>query len=112
VGEKALYRLLAWRRGSFAFHEQRWRASAARSSGRRAALCASGAAGRGVAAQRRRSARAERARGAEGARSVAPSVLHPLTQEVLLVLELSTRVSEVLDRCSFPDYKCCGRSRR
>jgi len=32
-------------------------------------------------------------------------VLHPLTQEVLLVLELSSRVSEVLDRCSFPDYQ-------
>jgi hypothetical protein len=32
-------------------------------------------------------------------------VLHPLTQEVLLVLELSNRVSDVLDRCSFPDYQ-------
>jgi hypothetical protein len=32
-------------------------------------------------------------------------VLHPLTQEVLLVLELSSRVSDVLDRCSYPDYQ-------
>jgi hypothetical protein len=39
------------------------------------------------------------------ARSSLPSVLHPLTQEVLMMLELSTRVSEVLDRCSFPDYQ-------
>ena len=39
------------------------------------------------------------------ARSSLPGVLHPLTQEVLLVLELSSRVSDVLDRCSFPDYQ-------
>jgi hypothetical protein len=34
-----------------------------------------------------------------------PNVLHPLTQEVLLLLELSDRVEDVLDRCSFPDYQ-------
>jgi hypothetical protein len=38
-------------------------------------------------------------------RASLPNVLHPLTQEVLLVLELSDRVQEVLDRCSFPDYQ-------
>jgi CheY-like chemotaxis protein len=34
-----------------------------------------------------------------------PNVLHPLTQEVLLVLEMTDRVEEVLDRCAFPDYQ-------
>jgi hypothetical protein len=34
-----------------------------------------------------------------------PSVLHPLTQEVLLALEVSDRVDQILDRCGFPDYQ-------
>jgi len=38
-------------------------------------------------------------------RASLPNVLHPLTQEVLLVLELSDRVQDVLDRSSFPDYQ-------
>jgi hypothetical protein len=34
-----------------------------------------------------------------------PNIVHPLTQEVLLLLELYSTVSEVVDRCSFPDYQ-------
>ncbi len=34
-----------------------------------------------------------------------PNIVHPLTQEVLLLLELYTRVSDVVDQCSFPDYQ-------
>lgn len=34
-----------------------------------------------------------------------PSVVQPLTQEVLLLLEIYTRVRDVVDRCSFPDYQ-------
>jgi CheY-like chemotaxis protein len=105
-GEKALYRLLAWRRGSFAFREQ-------------AVTRERGAIERPTRALLREAQRqadewerigselpAPHARVAlKVARSSLPSVLHPLTQEVLLVLELSSRVSEVLDRCSFPDYQ-------
>lgn len=104
-GEKALYRLLAWRRGSFAFREQ-------------AVARERGAIERPTRALLREAQRqadewerigselpAPHARVAlKVARSSLPSVLHPLTQEVLLVLELSNRVSEVLDRSSFPDY--------
>jgi hypothetical protein len=38
-------------------------------------------------------------------RSALPSVIHPLTQEVLMVLDMTSRVGDVVDRCSFPDYQ-------
>jgi CheY-like chemotaxis protein len=104
--EKALYRLLAWRRGRFAFREQpitRERGGIERPT-------------RALLREAQRQADEWRRTGSElpapharvalkVARSSLPSVLHPLTQEVLLSLELSTRVSEVLDRCAFPDYQ-------
>lgn len=34
-----------------------------------------------------------------------PNIVHPLTQEVLLLLELYGSVREVVDHCSFPDYQ-------
>ena len=37
-------------------------------------------------------------------RTSLPMVIHPLTQEVLLVLEAYSRVGDVVDHCSFPDY--------
>jgi CheY-like chemotaxis protein len=105
-GEKALYRLLAWRRGSFAFREQ----AVARERGPIERPT------RALLREAQRQAEEWQRLGGElpapharvalkVARSSLPSVLHPLTQEVLLVLELSSRVSEVLDRCSFPDYQ-------
>jgi CheY-like chemotaxis protein len=104
-GEKALYRLLTWRRGRFAFREQpvaRERHGIERPT-------------RALLREARRQAD-EWERGSDlpppharvalkVTRASLPSVLHPLTQEVLLVLELSSRVSEVLDRCTFPDYQ-------
>jgi hypothetical protein len=38
-------------------------------------------------------------------RASLPIVIHPLTQEVLLVLEAYSRVSDVVDHCEFPDYQ-------
>ena len=38
-------------------------------------------------------------------RSSLPSAVHPLTQEVLLLLEIYGRVQDVVDHCSFPDYQ-------
>jgi Domain of unknown function (DUF4388) len=105
TGEKALYRLLAWRRGRFAFLEQSVTERAAIERPTRALL---------REAQRQtdeweRIASELPAPNAhvalKVARSSLPGVLHPLTQEVLLVLELSSRVSDVLDRCSYPDYQ-------
>ena len=34
-----------------------------------------------------------------------PSAVHPLTQEVLLLLELYSQVGEVVDHASYPDYQ-------
>jgi CheY-like chemotaxis protein len=34
-----------------------------------------------------------------------PNTIHPLTQEVLLLLEIYSTVQDVVDRCSFPDYQ-------
>ncbi len=34
-----------------------------------------------------------------------PNIVHPLTQEVLLLLELYGTVRDVVDHCSFPDYQ-------
>jgi len=106
TAEKALYRMLAWRRGRFAFREQpvaRERGGIDRPT-------------RALLREAQRQAEEWRRTGSElpaaharvalkVSRSSLPSVLHPLTQEVLLSLELSSRVSEVLDRCSFPDYQ-------
>ncbi|MFO0687411.1 MAG: DUF4388 domain-containing protein [Myxococcota bacterium] len=39
------------------------------------------------------------------ARGELPPVLHPLTQEVLALIESTSRVGDVLDQCSQPDYQ-------
>ncbi len=38
-------------------------------------------------------------------RSALPNVIHPLTQEVLLVLESYSTVRDVVDHCAYPDYQ-------
>jgi len=104
-GEKALYRLLAWRRGTFAFREDLVPDRAVIDRPTRALL-------REAQRQSREWERlavelppAHARVALTVSRSSLPNVLHPLTQEVLLVLELSERVQDVLDRCSFPDYQ-------
>jgi CheY-like chemotaxis protein len=104
-GEKALYRLLAWDRGAFVFRA-------------------------GAVAETATIQRPTRALLREGQRhleewtrlgvelpplsahvtlriqrSALPNVIHPLTQEVLVVLELYSRVQDVVDHCSYPDYQ-------
>jgi CheY-like chemotaxis protein len=34
-----------------------------------------------------------------------PNIVHPLTQEVMMLLELYSTVREVVDHCTFPDYQ-------
>jgi hypothetical protein len=34
-----------------------------------------------------------------------PHIVHPLTQEVLLLVEIYSRVQDVMDHCSHPDYQ-------
>jgi CheY-like chemotaxis protein len=104
-GEKALYRMLAWDRGGFAFRPQPVDDEAEIRTPTRGLL-------REGLRQLREweqlavelpplGARA----GLRIPRSALPSVIHPLTQEVLLALEHGSRVGDVVDRCSFPDYQ-------
>lgn len=106
-GEKAFYRLLEWDRGKFEF----------RPSARLASVEATlEKPTRALLREGVRQAQ-ERARLAGDLpppdarvrmkirRASLPIVIHPLTQEVLLVLEAYSRVEDVVDHCSFPDYQ-------
>ena len=103
--EKALYRLLSWRDGSFVFRPDRVQALARIELPTRALLL-EGA---------RQLDEWERVRASLPARDACvalrvksadlPSAVQPLTQEVLLLLELYSRVGDVVDHCSHPDYQ-------
>jgi len=104
-GEKALFRLLAWGEGSFAFTPNRPRVAARILAPTRALLM------EGL----RQLDEWERVRGSLpplDARVVLtvdsgklPNLVHPLTQEVLLLLEIYDLVRDVVDHCSHPDYQ-------
>jgi CheY-like chemotaxis protein len=104
-GEKALYRMLAWDRGRFAFQPQPVDVEAEIRTPTRALLRE----GLRQLQEWERLAVELPPLGARAGlripRSALPSVIHPLTQEVLLALEHGSRVGEVVDRCSFPDYQ-------
>ncbi len=104
-GEKALYRLLAWKGGSFAFTQNRVTLSARIQTPTRALLMEGmrqldewERAGAGLPPLD--SQVSLRIKSTE-----LPNIVHPLTQEVLLLLEIYGRVQEVVDHCSFPDYQ-------
>jgi hypothetical protein len=104
-GEKALFRLLAWRRGGFVFREED---DGVRRDIERPTRALLREAQRQAEEWERLGpdlpARQARVSLRVGRESL-PNVLHPLTQEVLIVLELSNTVNDVLDRVSFPDYQ-------
>lgn len=105
LGEKALYRLLAWDRGHFRFRPEPVTEPATIQRPTRALL--------------REGKRHSEECGRLAIdlpplsshvtlciqRSALPNVIHPLTQEVLVVLELYSRVQDVVDHCSYPDYQ-------
>jgi CheY-like chemotaxis protein len=103
--EKALYRLFAWDRGRFSFQPEGELPEASIDRPTRVLLRE----GRRQAAEWDRlvvDIPPDRARvKLTVSRTSLPSVLHPLTQEVLMVLELAEQVRDVLDRCDFPDYQ-------
>jgi len=107
-GEKAFLRLLGWDRGRFAFRPALTSGENSIDRPTRALLRE----GVRQAGEWRRLAAELRPRGARArlrvSRASLPAVLHPLTQEVLMVLEITDRIDEVLDRCSFPDYQVLG----
>jgi hypothetical protein len=105
TGEKALFRLLTWQRGNFVFRPQRVNAETTVVTPTLALL-------REGRRQREEWQRMATRLPPLDARvtltiqsSSLPNVIHPLTQEVLQALEHNSRVSEVLDQCSHPDYQ-------
>jgi CheY-like chemotaxis protein len=104
-GEKALFRLLAWRNGRFNFEPGRTDAPPKILAPTRALLSE----GLRQLAEWDRLAPQLPPLDSQVKLSVnssqLPSIVHPLTQEVLLLLEHYPRVGDVVDRCSFPDYQ-------
>ncbi|UCE86902.1 MAG: DUF4388 domain-containing protein [Deltaproteobacteria bacterium] len=104
-GEKALFRLLGWKDGSFAFTPDRAPVEARIEIPTRALLMEGlrqldeweGLRGSLPALDARVALRVTS--------SALPNMVHPLTQEVLLLLEIYTRVQDVVDSCSYPDYQ-------
>ncbi|MEN8181598.1 MAG: DUF4388 domain-containing protein [Myxococcota bacterium] len=104
-GEKALFRLLGWSEGSFAFSPGAIQV-APRITAPTRALLLEGA---------RHLDEWSRARtqlpGLEAqvrlrvSSGELPNVVQPLTQEVLLLLEIYSRVGDVVDHCTYPDYQ-------
>jgi len=103
--EKALFRLLAWRDGRFTFTSEA-AAPAVTVSAPTRVLLLEGLRQLDEAEQARGSLppRSARVRLAV-ARSEIPHAVHPVTQEVLLLLEMYDRVADVVDHCSHPDYQ-------
>jgi CheY-like chemotaxis protein len=104
-GEKALYRLLAWDKGAFVFRAGPVNEPVSIQRPTRALLREGK---RQVEEWERLSGELPPLSGhvtLKIQRSALPNVIHPLTQEVLLVLELYSRVQEVVDHCSYPDYQ-------
>jgi CheY-like chemotaxis protein len=107
-GEKAFLRLLGWDRGRFAFRPGPPPTDVNIDRPTRALLRE----GLRQRAEWKRLSSELRPRGARArlrvSRASLPAILHPLTQEVLMILEITDRIDEVLDRCSFPDYQVLG----
>ncbi|MEB2343227.1 MAG: DUF4388 domain-containing protein [Deltaproteobacteria bacterium] len=104
-GEKALFRLLTWGEGSFAFRPEPITLPPRITATTRALLMEGM---RQLDEWRRQRAELPSldAHVSLRVRSGAlPSVVHPLTQEVLLLLELYSQVGEVVDHSSYPDYQ-------
>jgi CheY-like chemotaxis protein len=104
-GEKALFRLLAWDRGSFAFKPEPVAIEPSIQTPTRDLLRE----GLRQLHEWQRLAVVLPPLSASVTlkipRSTLPNVIHPLTQEVLVVLDLYSRVQDVVDKCSYPDYQ-------
>jgi len=105
VGEKALFRMMAWERGSFAFRPE---IVATKPSVKTPTLVLLREGRRQLDEWERLASQlppmdAHATLKIQG--TSLPNVIHPLTQEVLLVLESYSQIRDILDHCSFPDYQ-------
>jgi hypothetical protein len=103
--EKALYRMLTWRSGTFAFSDTRVTVPARIQTPTRALLMEGMRQldewDRLVSTLPPLDAHVSlRVKSSE-----LPHIVHPLTQEVLLLVEIYSRVQDVMDHCSHPDYQ-------
>ncbi|MFT5444375.1 MAG: CheY-like chemotaxis protein [Myxococcota bacterium] len=106
TGEKALFRMLAWREGEFVFETGRRPEAAMKIIAPVRALLAEGM--RQLAEWDRlalqlptRSSTVKQSM----TTSELPNIVHPLTQEVLLLLEHYDQVGAIVDHCTYPDYQ-------
>jgi CheY-like chemotaxis protein len=103
--EKALFRLLSWTEGSFSFRPTSGTVEVRITTPTRALLL-EGMRQLDEWKRLRCQLPARDAHVSLRVRTAAlPSVVQPLTQEVLLLLELYTQVGEIVDHSSFPDYQ-------
>lgn len=104
-GEKALFRMLRWRCGRFLFEPGPSDESPVILMSTSALLVE----GLRQSAEWERMAMEFPPLGAQVrlrvSQSELPNIVHPLTQEVLLLVEIYPSVGEVVDRCSYPDYQ-------
>jgi hypothetical protein len=105
AGEKALFRMLAWSEGSFVFRPDATPIEPRITTPTRGLLL-EGMRQLDEARRLRMQLPSREAHVALRVRSGAlPSVVQPLTQEVLLLLELYTQVGDIVDHSSFADYQ-------
>ena len=104
-GEKALFRMLAWREGCFSFVPGPVDGEPEMTTPTRSLL----AEGLRQIEEWSRLAPDLPAREAPVRRcddlAELPRILHPLTQEVLRLLDAHDRVGDVVDHCAYPDYQ-------
>jgi len=104
-GEKALFRLFTWEDAHFAFRAEAVEMKPRIASTTRALLL------EGMRQREEWKRHQRELPPLDGyvalrvSTSELPSGVHPLTQEVLLLLELYSRVDEIVDHASYPDYQ-------
>jgi CheY-like chemotaxis protein len=104
TGRKALFRMLGWREGRYHFLADR-RAPSESLAGPTRSLLFEGL--RQCEALARDAALPPREAEIRLAvpKSEIPQAVHPVTQEVLLLLEMYGRVHDIVEHCSHPDYQ-------
>jgi CheY-like chemotaxis protein len=103
-GRKALFRLLGWREGRFSFSAERRAPTQSLSGPTRVLLVEGLRQCEELARDASLPPREAEIRLAVPKNEI-PHAVHPVTQEVLLLLEMYGRVHEIVEHCGHPDYQ-------